>query len=233
MGMGTRCKTSPGFRAKNKETALVEMLKDKSCDSAEAAKPSQDKSSNDAIAGIVLVTVWVMLMGLGAIWLWKLIAASPSTSVLIFDPSLIFDAYGWFLWAVAWSGVIITIGLWVIPFALVAEAICETQPRHEKGSISGPVMVIVAGALGIVILTAIAGMSEPMVIAIGAGLASIPPFLADHVHWICGTAAFYVVLIPTILAAVAIAIVRAGGPSAPVQSHPLYEPILDVLPIDR
>jgi hypothetical protein len=60
---------------------------------------------------------------------------------------------------------------------------------------------------------------------------TVPPFLGTHVHWVFGTVSFYIVLISTVLAAIAIAGARTGKPSVNAQPHVLYEPNLDGPPI--
>jgi hypothetical protein len=82
-----------------------------------------------------------------------------------------------------------------------------------------------ANAIG-TIIGAIVRVAVYVIGTIYAIAVNTPSFLAEHVHWFCGTANFYVVLV-SVAVGVTIAVVRAAGRPTSMPSHPLYEPELD------
>ena len=116
--------------------------------------------------------------------------------------------------------------------AAIASSRCPILIAGEPGTGKSRLWVGLVASLPLVIfIIAIVYASVCWVVATVAG---IPPFLAGRVHWVCGTPVFYIVFIPTLVAAVGIAIIHASRPQGateealgPMQPHPLSEPELD------
>ena len=116
--------------------------------------------------------------------------------------------------------------------SLLAAAAANYLDASRLGSETARCGLVCVAAFGIAALVVVS--------AVYFAITMMPEFLATHVHWVCGTGAFYVVIISAILAVVVIMIVRTAGSKSepmailvPAQLNPLTTPDLDGLPINH